>query len=463
MLTGARVYISLIIATGFTVVLLALSQELPGDTWQFGAYLALAIAASIVKVRLPGIDGAYSLGFFFILTGLCCYTISETLVVASASIVAASLISRDTRPTLIQTLFNTANAAISVGVCHLLVTALQAHGLQPYHPAGLASVASLYFVINTVIVSGVLSMLEGKPLCSVWRAWYLWSFSYYMVGVIIVGLLPVAGRSAPPVGWLALLPPLYLLHFFYGLTRERRHGTSSEADSAAPQLPTRARVYVAAVTIAGGLLLSWSLLSWDVAVRFQPIVFLAVAIPASLLKIPLPGVTGTVSLSFVVQLAALAELALPELLLLAGVSAAVQSIWGSDYRPTPIQVIFNVAVMLLSMAPAYLAFHYCRSSLDFILLLSLVVATAVLYFANTFLVAAVLCLVEEKPLSRMWEGCYYWSFPYYVVGAGFASVMASTSTTTSWIFSFLPLPLLALVYLSYNQHLNPLVLNGNDE
>lgn len=450
--TSVKAYVSLILGLGLIVLAFALSQGLPDTSLRASVFLVLAATASLVKLRLPGVEGSYSLAFFFILTGLCYFTLVETLAAALLSSIVGTVFAREHRPTLVQTVFNTANVIVSVGVCHLLTSALQSAGLEPYHPAALAALAFCYFVINTGIVSTVLSLLEGQSLLRVCREWYPWSFPYYVVGVVIVGLLPFSGQPIHPVGWLAVLPPLYLLHFFCGL-RNQKGEDSPEDDSATLELPSPAKAYIAVVVSASGLLLSWSMFSWDVASWPKLLAFLAVAIPASFLKIRLPGVTGTVSLSFVVQLVALVELGLPGLLLVAAVSAAVQSIWGSDYRPAPVQILFNVAVLILSASLSYLAFQLCRFSVDQSLITSLVVAATVLYFSDSLLVAAVLCLVEQKPLSAMCQGCYYWSFPYYVVGAVFATVMSSISASDSWLISFLVLPLMALLYLSYRLQL----------
>jgi len=33
-------------------------------------------------------------------------------------------------------------------------------------------------------------------------------------------------------------------------------------------------------------------------------------------------------------------------------------------------------------------------------------------------VAAVISLTERRSLRKIWSECYFWSFPYYLVGAG---------------------------------------------
>jgi len=79
----------------------------------------------------------------------------------------------------------------------------------------------------------------------------------------------------------------------------------------------------------------------------------------------------------------------------------------------------------------------------------LVISTLVLYGSNTVMVATVLALVARKPLSGAWQLCYFWSLPYYLVGAAAAGIMTATSRTADWPASLLVLPLMGLVYVSY--------------
>ena len=44
----------------------------------------------------------------------------------------------------------------------------------------------------------------------------------------------------------------------------------------------------------------------------------------------------------------------------------------------------------------------------------LVVSTLVLYGSNMVMLATVLALVDRKPLSGVWQLCYFWSLPYYL-------------------------------------------------
>ena len=65
------------------------------------------------------------------------------------------------------------------------------------------------------------------------------------------------------------------------------------------------------------------------------------------------------------------------------------------------------------------------------------------------MVAAVLALVERKPLGSVWQCCYLWSREYYLVGTAAAGLMMSACRTGGWSPSLLALSLMALVTVSY--------------
>ena len=71
----------------------------------------------------------------------------------------------------------------------------------------------------------------------------------------------------------------------------------------------------------------------------------------------------------------------------------------------------------------------------------LLVATAAMYFAaNTVPVATIISLTEHKSLRRIWADCYFWSFPYYLVGAGVAGLVSWLNRMVEWQTSLLILP-----------------------
>jgi Ca2+/Na+ antiporter len=81
----------------------------------------------------------------------------------------------------------------------------------------LALAACVFFLSNTLLISGVLCLLEGKPLNKIWQQCYLWSFPYYLVGSAIAGLVTVSSRAIGWRGALLVLPLMYLVYTFYRL------------------------------------------------------------------------------------------------------------------------------------------------------------------------------------------------------------------------------------------------------
>ncbi len=267
--------------------------------------------------------------------------------------------------------------------------------------------------VNTVIVSGILSLLEGKGLGAVWESWYLWSFTYYLVGSALLGLVTSSTRTAE--GWLMLVPLVYLVHFYYGLSVHAPGAEDSklEAETPSRRLPRAARVQIAAVTMSGFSLLVWSMLNWTSASGLRFACILTLAAVAAACKIKLPKMTGTMSVLFVILLFGVTQMSLSEMLMIAAFSAAVQSLWRAKTRPVLARVLFNVAVLVLSTATAIGAFRITEPLLGVqALSVALLSATVALYVVNTTLEAVVLGLIDGKPLSAFWQNCWFWSLPY---------------------------------------------------
>jgi hypothetical protein len=171
---------------------------------------------------------------------------------------------------------------------------------------------------------------------------------------------------------------------------------------------------------------------------------------AATFKIQLPYLRGTISPAFVLLLAAIAQLSITETALMAVAVGIAQVLWRPAQRPMPAQVLFNPSCLAVSAA---LAWVLSRVAIEPLLGNSVVgvllVSTLALYGSNTVIVAVMMALVERKPLGRIWQLCYFWSLPYYLVGAAAAGVMTAVSRTSDWPTSLLILPLMGMVYVSY--------------
>jgi len=219
---NAKIYIALIVTLGFALLAgcLVFRAEFP-DGPRYFSYLLLAVLASTMKVRLPGITGTISVNFLFILIGIADFTLAETLTMGCLAILTQCLWRTKSTPRLVQVAFNVGALSVSIAaayqVSHFAMALARAESL----PAMLALAACVFFVSNTLLISGVLCLLEGRPLGKIWQQCYLWSFPYYLVGSAIAGLVTVSSRAIGWQGSLLVLPLMYLVYTFYRLYLER--------------------------------------------------------------------------------------------------------------------------------------------------------------------------------------------------------------------------------------------------
>ncbi len=186
--------------------------------------------------------------------------------------------------------------------------------------------------------------------------------------------------------------------------------------------------------------------------------YLLIAVLASGLKIKLPGIDGTMSVNFVFILIGVVEMTLPETLVIGCAAALAQcTIWLTNHRPEPIKVVFNVLSMMANaIALSYLVFHSLKLLWGESTPLLLVVAALVYFLANTLPVAIIISLTEGKSPRKIWSECYFWSFPYYLVGAAVVFLVDIVNRHTGWQTALLILPVVYWVYRSYRLYLERL-------
>lgn len=444
---AARNYVGAVIASGALLTLLSLAKAEIPDLNRFLIYLVFTMAAAPVKLRLPRMDGAFSLGFLPLLVGVAHFSMPETVLAACAGALTTSVVNRRTSPTVIQALFNTADLVLSVAGSYGAVYWLSSSSAALL-PVRLAAAAAVYFFLSTILVSGILSLLNGKSLSEVNGQWYSWMFPYYILGAVFVGILSIGSESSNTPAWLAALPLFHLIHFFYGLTQSTPAGKTPSPEVAS--LPVPARIYVSAVVIGGLVLALAAAWNWQVIEWPRLAGYLAVTLFTAALKVRLPFLTGTLSFGFVPILVAALQFSFPETIVLAAATAAVQALWKPANRPQPIQVLFNIAcmilaaaaVVLLASAPWQPGFSVSK----------LVAATVTLYLANTLMVAQVLSLLQNQSLFSIWRQCYFWTLPFYSVGCLIVALMVITAQSAGWQLSLFVLPLAAMIYFSYRMH-----------
>jgi diguanylate cyclase (GGDEF)-like protein/putative nucleotidyltransferase with HDIG domain len=220
-------------------------------------------------------------------------------------------------------------------------------------------------------------------------------------------------------------------------------------------LSVLAKLYISLVVIAGLGTLLYGAIHQSSKNIAEFICYLGIAILASRLKVNLPGITGTLSVNFLFILIGVLELSFSETLILGAISMLAQCLHPEP--PKAIQVTFNVCAGSISTALAYLVYHHRLTNLligNKPVLLG--VAATVYFIANAGSIATVISLSERRPLTQILVDCYFWSFPYYLVGAGIAGAITWLNQTFNWETSLLLVPAVYLIYRSYRLYLGKL-------
>ena len=214
--TLAKSYLLLVWAAAGTVLFLACRTPSP-FTPVFLAYLLGAVASSGLKVRLPGVTGTLSVNFVFVLTAIIDLPLSQTLLLGCCAAVAQSWIRSRGGTSLVQVAFNVGNMAISVLAGYRAFHSPFFAGALAHLPIQLLAATAAFYLVNTALVGGIISLAERKSFVRVWRASFGWVLVHYLVGAAIAAVLHVSVASIGWSSWLLILPVLYLIYRSYKL------------------------------------------------------------------------------------------------------------------------------------------------------------------------------------------------------------------------------------------------------
>ncbi len=185
--------------------------------------------------------------------------------------------------------------------------------------------------------------------------------------------------------------------------------------------------------------------------------YLSVVLLTSTLKVTLPGIDGTLSVSFIFLFLGILEMTYAETLVLVVASVIVQSYWHSSKRLKPIQVIFNVSQLTVATTAAYCTFNWLgRHILREQRPLTLACAASVYFLFNTSAMSTVISLADKKSFRQVWIEGYLWSFPYYLIGAAIAGFVSYLNRQIGWQTALLTLPVIYVVYRSYRLYVGKL-------
>lgn len=211
----AKIYIALIASVATAALTVAVYRWNTENFGHFALFFALAMVASAMKIRLPGFKTTISINFVFILIGIALFSFGETVLIGLGGALVQSLWKTQSRPKLVQVLFNAACLTVCTAAAFWTSRAAPA-------TLGLSSIAvtmvvgaCAYVLLNTGLVSLVITLAEQRSLRETWSTCYEWTFPYFLVGAAIAGLASAAGHGTNWGVTLLVVPVMYFVYVYY--------------------------------------------------------------------------------------------------------------------------------------------------------------------------------------------------------------------------------------------------------
>src|SRR2546430_15132455 len=196
MTTKAKLYIATIATLAAAILAVVASRWNPESVSRFALFFGLAMVASAMKIRLPGFKTTISTNFVFILAGIALFSFGETVLIGLGGALVQSLWKTQTRPKAVQVLFNAACLTVCTAAAfwasHGALAMLGFNSMTAKMVLGVC----VYVVLNTGLVSLVISLAERRPLRELWSSCYEWTFPYFLVGAAVAGLANAASHGA---------------------------------------------------------------------------------------------------------------------------------------------------------------------------------------------------------------------------------------------------------------------------
>jgi diguanylate cyclase (GGDEF)-like protein/putative nucleotidyltransferase with HDIG domain len=203
-----------VIAAGSAALLWNLTQWHAADFGLFLGYLTVATAAAALRIRLPGLQGALSLHFFFVLICIPQLTVAETMLVACAgALLQCMVFMKPLRGFAV--VFDLAVAALSANAAFWAYSSSALGAAAGRSPLRLVVAASVLFLTTTAPPAIIAALGQHRSLLKTWRENFFWTFPHYIAGGGAAGLLSLMGNRT---GWeaaLLIVPVIYWMFHSY--------------------------------------------------------------------------------------------------------------------------------------------------------------------------------------------------------------------------------------------------------
>ena len=221
-----RLLIILVTLTGLCSLVLLFPIDLDRDPFAVFFLLALALVTGVRPIRIPAIRTEVSASDPFVFTAIA-YVGGLPAVAASVLAVLGAAVIRRPAPKRNKLLFNigTVLLATSSAAITFLKTGGVVGGPSVQQIGPLILAATVYFLVNTLLVAMAIRVDSGEPFFRTWLRSGLWTGLSTCTGLTLAVCLLMLLELVGPIGLALGIPPCWLLVTFY---RTHKHRLESQ-------------------------------------------------------------------------------------------------------------------------------------------------------------------------------------------------------------------------------------------
>ncbi len=229
----AKLYIALILSAGSIGLAFQIAHFHSADPLQFWCYFVFTLLTSGLKVRLPTVFATLSVNFLSILMGIVLFSMPEAIVLGAAGTIVQCLWHPKVRPKTVQIAFSACSIGLAVAAAWAVFHGPLNGILGELHPLLLGFAACAYFVVNTVLIAGVIALTERKSIYRTWYQTYFWILPYHLAAASVAWLVVVLTRQNVWHAAVVLLPLVYFVYRSYKMYLDRLEKDKSHVEEIA--------------------------------------------------------------------------------------------------------------------------------------------------------------------------------------------------------------------------------------
>ncbi|MBI1745974.1 MAG: HAMP domain-containing histidine kinase [Acidobacteria bacterium] len=175
------------------------------------------------------------------------------------------------------------------------------------------------------------------------------------------------------------------------------------------------------------------------------------------IKISLPNITGTISMSFAFVLTTMVLLGPKEATVVAALCALMQSLFKRQGKLVWYQLLFSISTLIISAYSSGIFYamaqrYFGRADMQS-MLISLIIATLVYFFVDTIMISGAIGLSTNQGILSIWHKNFMWTAPCFFVGFTVSALLSLYIQQMGIAVILLSMPPLVLIYFSYKVYL----------